>query len=209
MRAIVIYANCEGQTERIAVRIAQGLANAHIPSDTYNVSRQPADEIALDAYDAAVIGSSLQRGQCDPRIAWLMGTHRELLSLIPSAFFSVRIGGADQRAQQSEAEWRTAELLRELDYNPPLRASFSGMPQTPCSWLRKQMLHWMHGKATGDEASELPGDAPDWQAVDEFAARVARFIRSCELPKPTQPILLSASEPFDFSATRCRDLAEH
>ncbi len=38
MRAIVIYATCEGQTERIAKRIAEEMANQGVPTAFFSVS---------------------------------------------------------------------------------------------------------------------------------------------------------------------------
>lgn len=210
MRALVIYATCEGQTERIAMRIAEQLSGENIPTDTYNVTQLPADEIAIDAYDAVVLGSSLHYGQHDPRIAWIIATHRELLSDIPSALFSVSLATLGEQAKErSEEDWVAGEFLRELRYDPPLRASFAGaLRYSRYGWLKRHMMHRLVAKVGHPTVMDHDYEYTDWPAVDRFARRFARFVRSCEQPKPTQPLLTSASEPFNRYSTRRRDLSE-
>ncbi|NND96406.1 MAG: menaquinone-dependent protoporphyrinogen IX dehydrogenase, partial [Pirellulaceae bacterium] len=66
MRALIVYSTHEGQTERIAEHIAQRFRDRAIAIDTYNVSELPEDEIAVETYDAVMVGSSLHFGQHDP-----------------------------------------------------------------------------------------------------------------------------------------------
>lgn len=209
MRAIVIFAACEGPTERIAARIADELLRSRVPTDTYNVTRLPADEIAIDAYNAVVLGSATNSGQYDPRIAWLIGAHRELLADIPSTFFSVSLGdGCQDSKAKDAAEWTAGEFLRELRYDPPISANFAGaLHGSPSGWLQRQRSHWLPTRPGHQTVVNHGHDFTDWPAVDQFAQRFARFVHSCQQPGPTQPQRTSAWEPSHLYSTRRRDLS--
>ena len=46
MRALIVFASNEGQTEQIATRLSHGLSEHNVPTDVYNVVEKPADKIA-------------------------------------------------------------------------------------------------------------------------------------------------------------------
>jgi hypothetical protein len=48
-------------------------------------------------------------------------------------------------------------------------------------------MHWISDTPGQETEDESDGDTTDWDAVDEFASRFARLIRSCKQPPENRP----------------------
>ena len=119
MRAIILYATCEGQTQRIAERIAEAMGRQGVPTDTFDVTKHDVTELAVESYDAVILGSSLHYAEHDTRIAWCIGEHRRLLSEVPTAFFSISLGiVSEHKEDRAAAESLAVEFLRDEGFEP-------------------------------------------------------------------------------------------
>ncbi|MBB3206049.1 menaquinone-dependent protoporphyrinogen oxidase [Rhodopirellula rubra] len=189
MRAIVIFASCEGQTLRIAHRIAQTMGKHGVPTDTFDVAKQSVTEIALKTYDAVVLGSSLHYGEHDRRIEWCIREHQRYLAKIPTAFFSVCLGILSKNEQDRHAaEDVTDELLSRNIFNPSRRTAFAGaLRYSEYGWLKKRIMR--HFAEISGYATELAQDYEytDWQAVEAFAVDFAEYVLRCRHPDPIGP----------------------
>lgn len=171
MRAIVIYATCEGQTERIAKRCADVMRRAGVATDTYDVTRNDVAELAVESYDAVMLGSSLHYAEHDPRIAWCIREHRQQLASIPTAFFSVSLGIISEHAKdRAEAEWLADEFLHDQSFNPTRRACFAGaLRSSKYGWLKKRLMRWIAEKSGSKTVTTQDYEYTDWNAVNAFA----------------------------------------
>ncbi|QDT61428.1 Protoporphyrinogen IX dehydrogenase [menaquinone] [Stieleria bergensis] len=149
MRAIVIYATCEGQTERIAKRCADVMRRSGVPTDTFNVTRNDVAELAVESYDAVMLGSSLHYAEHDPRIAWCIREHAK---------------------DRAEAEWLADEFLRNERIEPTRRACFAGaLRYSKYGWLKKRMMRWIAEKSGSKTETTHDYEYTDWDTVDQFA----------------------------------------
>ncbi|SMP42841.1 menaquinone-dependent protoporphyrinogen oxidase [Neorhodopirellula lusitana] len=187
MRAIVIYATCEGQTERIAKRIAKVMTDQGVPTDTFDVTRRHVHELAVDSYDAVVLGSSLHYAEHDPRIAWCIRENRRLLRELPTAFFSVSLGIISEHYKDRvEAEWLAESFLRDEDFVPSRHACFAGaLRYSKYGWLKKHLMQWIAEKAGNKTNTDCDYEFTDWNAVEAFAEEFANFVHRCR--KETRP----------------------
>lgn len=179
MRVLIVYATSEGQTERIANQIAETLVRRGFPCDRYNVCRDRADEIAVDAYDAVVVGSSIHYGRHDPRIEWLVREYRRTLRRIPSAFFSVSLAMASENEEDRHAAMRIADaFLEEMLWQPSLRAYFSGrLAYSQYGWWKARLMHRIAAKSGAETSMDRDYEYTDWSKVDRFARRFAELLR--------------------------------
>lgn len=187
MRAIVIYATCEGQTERIAQRIAAKMTERGLPTDIFDVTQNDVVGLAVESYQAVVLGSSLHYAEHDPRIAWCIGEHRDYLSRIPSAFFSVSLGIISQHYRDRiEARFLADEFLRDQGFSPSRIAFFAGaLCYSKYGWIKKHLMHWIADKSGSETEMDRDYDYTDWQAVEDFANEFADFVHSCRQPEPS------------------------
>jgi menaquinone-dependent protoporphyrinogen IX oxidase len=186
---LIIYASQAGPTKQIAQRIAARMADEDVPTDLYNVVAEPADEIAIDLYDAVMLGSPLHDAHLDARIEWCIREYRRFLSEVPTAFFSVihRMVDVDDDGQCEDI--CGADIFEtRLHWHPSMKYSFSGVERySRYARLKRRLMHWIAEKPGEETEDERDGEATDWNSVDEFANRFARFIRSCKQPPEKRP----------------------
>ena len=85
-RILLLYATTEGQTARIAERIAHMLRDRGnsvevLPADTVRSDLDPA------AYDGVMVGASIHYGHHPAYVRTLVRRHRGVLAARPCAFF--------------------------------------------------------------------------------------------------------------------------
>lgn len=189
MRAIVIYASHEGQTERIAVRIQQRLAEHSIPCDRYDVVKQSADEIQLGAYDAVVIGSPLHYDHHDPRIRFCIEHNRGLLNDLPTAFFSISLAIASvNEKDRDQAKWLAGEFLRSTSWQPPVMECFAGvLKYSKYNWWKRHVMQRIAQQSGAETSFDHDDEYTDWERVDAFADRFDALVRACKRPPVHHP----------------------
>src|SRR6056297_234614 len=178
MRAIVIYATHEGQTDSIGREIAARMRGVGLPTDTYNVAQLPATQIALESYDAVVFGSPLHWGAHDSRIGWCMKEHRWFLESVPSAFFSVSLSVASDDKQERQAAIDAAKaFVAKHRLRPQHLVCFAGaLKYSRYGLIKKRMMHMIAKRH--DAGSDMMQDYQytDWDRVDHFAEAFARKV---------------------------------
>jgi menaquinone-dependent protoporphyrinogen oxidase len=182
MRAIIIYPSQAGCTEEIAKRIFQRMEEEGTPVDLYNVVEERADEIAIDSYDAVVLGSPSHYGHYDARIEWCIREYRDFLSEVPTGFFSV---------SHETTRRPNGGFLPRLHWQPSIEQTFPGANDHPRYSLKQRIIHWIAEKPGEESEPECDRESVDWDSVDQFAERFIRFVHNCKQPK---------GKPYEFTA---------
>lgn len=192
MRTLIIYATEEGQTAKIATHIANRLSAKGFPADRHNIAVEPDKVIALDAYDAVIIGSPMHFSHYDRRLADYIRQFREELSEIPSAFFSVSLGIlSDDESEQDEVRKITEAYLDATQWKPSIKTHFAGaIRYSRYGWWKRHIMQWTVRRAGGPTDAHFDYEFTDWGKVDEFVDRYVKFVKSCE-----QPIERSSPSP--------------
>ncbi|MEM9644426.1 MAG: flavodoxin domain-containing protein [Planctomycetota bacterium] len=186
MRAIILYATREGQTAKIADRISRTLADCGVPADTFDVSRYDATNLAVESYQAVVLGSSLHQGQYDSKISSCIDRYRSLLSRIPTAYYSVSLGIISKRSQdECEAHQIAIRYLREHHFAPSRTAHFAGaLRYSKYGWLTRHLMRSIAKNSGYETSMDQDYEYTQWDLVDEFARDFARFVHRCRQPRP-------------------------
>src|SRR4051794_21026402 len=88
----VLYATREGQTRKIAERVAGYLAECGYESKMFNVGDDDAiDNIDLNAYSGAILAASVHAGKHEREMIEFVKAHVGDLSRIPNCFISVTL----------------------------------------------------------------------------------------------------------------------
>ena len=169
MRLLVVYFTREGQTDRIAERIAARLADAGHAVDCRDGA---AESAALDprAYDAVIVGASIHYGH-HSLAAHLWGfRHRKTLAARPSAFFSVSLTGGGPGARPWVARKYLRAYLSRARWRPALTACFGGaLPYSRYTPFTRGLVKLFVRMAGGDTDASRDYEYTDWAAVDGFA----------------------------------------
>lgn len=177
-RVLVVYATIEGQTARIAERIAHGLRGLG-----HSVASHRADKSvsSLDlaqhfaACDAVIVGASVHYGKHPSHLRRLLRGYRAELAARRSAFFSVSVSAGGPGAKPEAAQRYLQSFLRQVGWQPPQTATFAGaLPYSKYGAFKRMFVTAFVRVAGGDTDTSRDYEYTDWNAVDRFAAEFAQ-----------------------------------
>ena len=176
-RVLVVYGTSYGQTTKIATRIANLLEESGAVVTCRNVQEIPSD-MALDAYDGAVIGASVIRSRHQRAVQEFVSRHNSMLNGMPTAFFSVS-GSAASPDERGRADARRCaeQFLRATHWRPAMTELIGGaMAYTKYGpllrWVMKQIAK-RNGRPTD---TSLDHEMTDWAQVAHFADRFTAML---------------------------------
>jgi menaquinone-dependent protoporphyrinogen oxidase len=168
-KILIAYGTSEGQTARIAERIA-GVIREHgheaVPADVKRATPDPAE------YDAVIVGASVRRGRHQTQVGEYVRETREALERLPTAFFSVSLAICEPtEAGRKEAEGYAEEFFRLTRWHPGKVALFAGALRYTrygvfTRWIMKRIAR---GKGSPDLDTSRDYEYTDWDGVTRFA----------------------------------------
>ncbi len=172
-KVLVLYASVEGQTERIAQRIAGLLREA---GHAVRLQRAGA---ALDLADceALVVGASVHYGHHPRALARALRQRAAQLAGKPGAFFSVSLSGGGPGAKPAAAKRYLERFLKRARWQPHHAASFGGaLVYSQYGWFKRLLVLGFVAAAGGDTETSRDYEYTDYEAVAAFAAAFARTL---------------------------------
>jgi menaquinone-dependent protoporphyrinogen oxidase len=175
--ALILYATTEGQTARIAERIAQTLRKRGHAAET-----RPASEVRgnLESakYDGVIVGASIHYGRHPTYLRSLVRSQRAALEARPSAFFSVSLSGGGPRPKPKAARRYLEVFLRQTGWRPQQAATFAGaLPFSKYGAFKRALMIMFVGLGGGDTDTSRDYEYTDWDAVERFAETFAQRLR--------------------------------
>lgn len=173
-RILLLYATTEGQTARIAERIARTLTQKG-----HGVHLSPADTAVDPAtYDAVMIGASIHYGHHPAYLHALVRRHRDALSARPCAFFSVSLSAGGPRPKLAAAQRYLDKFLRKTGWQPQLTASFAGaLKYSLYGPIKRRVMIVFVGLGGGNTDTTQDYEYTDWDAVERFADAYAERLK--------------------------------
>lgn len=184
-RILIVYGTHHGQTAKIAQRMAEVLMAAGNTVTVVNVADIPRGASLRDV-DRVIIGGAVQYGRHQRRLHRFVRAHRNALSAVPSAFFSVS-GSAGGRtdAERAPAYQYLGEFLRQTAWTPALTATIGGaMAYTKYNPLLRWITKQAAAKAGGPTDTTRDHEATDWGQVERFAEAFAAMPISRDAREP-------------------------
>jgi len=178
-RILVLYETVDGQTRRIAERMANELSSPGNRVDFYAAAEIPRS-VRADLYDLAVIGAPVHRGRYPKTLTAWVKRQAGLLNRMPSAFFSVSLGILqDDPPVRADIARILMSFFRDTGWNPRWFRNFAGaLAYSRYGWLKRRLLHWISLKAGRPTDLYRDHDYTDWSAVKDFAAEIDSNPRS-------------------------------
>lgn len=190
--ALIAYASSYGHTEKVARRI-----QAVLQQDGTNVQLTDVEvpaTVELVAFDLVLVGATVHAGRHQRSVADWLREHRQELSSVPTALFSISLTAADPRPH---AVATTHGYLRNLCQNtgldPTLTVALAGTVRYREYGVATRRLMGTIADANGLEAdSSRDLDYTDWPAVTAFA-HAAGHLTDPAPPVPAPAAALSAA----------------
>lgn len=174
MHILIAYGTTEGQTARIAERLAQHLEEAGNEVRLVDLER---DQPEPDDFDSVVVGASVHLGKYQGEVTRWVTRHVSTLNAMPSWFYGVSLSEAGGLAADGHAAAQGIldGFLKAAGWNPAGSTSLAGaLKYREYNWLKRRMLKVIVTKAGGDTDTSRDYEYTDWYAVDRFAAEIAR-----------------------------------
>lgn len=174
---LVCYGTGEGQTARVAERIADVLdERGH--EVTLVDAEDPPPGLSVADFDAAILGSSIHVGTHQPAVLTFAVDHRDALAERPTAFFQVSLSSAtDDPERRAEAAGYVDRFVENAGWQPDRVGLFGGaLRYSAYGFLTRLLMKRIAREATGDTDTSRDYEYTDWAEVEAFANDVGAFV---------------------------------
>ncbi|HZR11519.1 MAG TPA: flavodoxin domain-containing protein [Myxococcales bacterium] len=183
-RVLVVYGSTDGQTRRIAERMAAVLVSQGLEAEIVDSAKAPAD-LAPGDFDAALVLGSVRMGKHQQALADFVGKFRVELDAIPNAFISVSLSaGRNKPSAQREVAKTFQHFIDRTGWRPNAQVAVAGaLPYSRYSLrirLVMKFISWMTG---GDTDTSRDYEYTDWESVEDFARRFASALVQAPLAR--------------------------
>lgn len=167
MTVLVAAASKHGATDEIAARIGTELVEPGVEADV----KKLADVTDLRGYDAFVLGSGIYLGNWLKEARGFVDTHAAELTERPTWLFASGSIGGDPPVADDPNALRTglAERLVETRHAREHELFAGKLDKTKLGLMEKAAVRCAHA---------VEGDYRDWEAIDDWAAAIARELQN-------------------------------
>ena len=175
---LVCYGTGEGQTAKIATRIADVLRERGHEATTMDAS-VPEPDLSLDAYDSILVGASIHAGRHQRAVRKFVTENHSTLAEKPTAFFQVSLSSAEERGHEQAASYVEA-FIEATDWHPDRIGQFGGaLRYSEYGFLKRLLMkqidkHQHVEMPAPDSAGNI--EFTDWDEIEAFATDVATFV---------------------------------
>lgn len=171
LRALVVYHTVEGQTAKIAERIADRLRDEGVTVDIHPAATAPAP----NGYFGVVVGGSIHAVHHSRKLTRYLQRYSASLNELPTALFQVSMTSANPDAEHTSTAYGLVdELLGKTGFEPDAVGLFAGaLAYTKYGWLKRMVMRHISKKEHGETDTSREWDYTDWDAVDRFATAFA------------------------------------
>ena len=177
MRVLIVYATSDGQTRRVARRIAAVLEQQDLSVALIDASAPHRDLaiLSFDRFDAAILLGSVRMGHHQKALADFARAHRVELEAVPNAFVSVSLSaGKDKPSAKREVEKTFRDFIHRTGWRPDAEIPVAGaMLYTQYNFAIKLVMKFISFMTGGETDTSRDYEYTDWAAVEGFARRFA------------------------------------
>lgn len=177
VKVLVVYATREGQTEKVARRIASVLASTGVVVTTVNArDRDAADATDIDDFDLLVFGASVHVGGIEPELRRFVNARSARIAQKPRSLFLVLLSAAtkdpERRASSlAEIDRRVAAQL-DVDFDDTERIA-GALAYSRYSFFVRWIMRRIARSEGGDTDTSRDYEYTDWGQVESYARRLA------------------------------------
>ncbi|MCX2749590.1 protoporphyrinogen oxidase [Arthrobacter sp. MI7-26] len=180
-RIFITYGTSEGQSAKIANFIADVLRERG--HDVTVLDVKEAGNRIPGGCDGVIVGSSVHVGKHDSHVVDFVRKNKDVLSRMPSAFFSVSLAAHGDLA---EAGQYIQQFEDESAWQPGKVALFGGaLAYTQYGFIKRHLMKRIAGSKPGNLGTDMSRDYvyTEWDGVKRFAEDFAAvFPEAGQLP---------------------------
>jgi len=175
-RTLLVYATREGQTEKVAVRIAQHLKNAGRDVQAVNADDKPATaKLDLSDFDQLIFGASMHAGGLEKELVQFINSQTQSIRVRARSLFVVLLSAATKdpelRARSLGDARQKIEGQLRVDFDDTEFIA-GALMYSRYSWPMKWLMKRIAKQAGEDTDTALDYEYTDWQQVEQYAMRL-------------------------------------
>jgi menaquinone-dependent protoporphyrinogen oxidase len=176
----VFYATTEGQTRRIAERLASILHDHGFDSRAIDLATGDASHVDWTHVHGVVVGASLHVGTHQKVADKFVRLHAADLNNVPSAFFSVSLSAASRNPEEVEAARRLAsEFPVSRGWTPAIIASVAGrLAYREYGFFIRLVMKRIARKEGAPTDTSRDYELTNWEDVEKLARNISHRIRA-------------------------------
>jgi menaquinone-dependent protoporphyrinogen oxidase len=173
-KILVAFHSSEGQTEKIARRIAELLKTDGFDVGVFDAAAAPAPT----AFDGVVLGDSIHTGRHSPELTTYLEEHAAALDAMTSALFQVSLTSANPDEEHTAVARRLVDqLLEATRFDPDLVGMFAGaVIYRQYGWVKRHLMHAIVKKEDSTTDMSRDREYTDWQSVERFTEDFAALV---------------------------------
>ncbi|MDS0293668.1 flavodoxin domain-containing protein [Halogeometricum luteum] len=173
---LIVYGTGEGQTAKVAAFVESVLADRGFDVTTRHVFET--DDADIEAFDAVLVGSSVNNRAHRPEVVAFVERHRETLATLPTGFFQLSLASAVSTKWARDGALGFVDGLTESTGWAPDRVGLFAGALTFSRYGRAQrtlfklaaIVMGLDGDTTRDY------EYTDWADVERFAVEFGEFV---------------------------------
>ena len=173
-QVLILYATREGQTEKVALTLAQHLADLGAHATTHNLKNNT-KTFDLHKADLLLFGGSMHAGGLEDELVKFINHHESIITQQPHVFFLVLLSAATADKALRETSLRDAQNKLQQQ----LRVSFDEVEYIagalvyskyarPVRWIMRRIAR-QHGENTDTDQDY---EYTDWAKVKTYAEQL-------------------------------------
>jgi menaquinone-dependent protoporphyrinogen oxidase len=170
------YASRDGQSRRIAERIASRLAEAGIAASPTGLTSATPPLSELSKPGPLVLVAAVRYGKHLPEARQLLANYRRLSSPPPLVLLSVNLTARKAGKQSAEGSVYLRKVIGKYQLKPVLAQAIAGRLDYPrYSWGDRQAIRFIMMLTGGPTDPTAQVEFTDWDQVDSLARRIAEL----------------------------------
>lgn len=168
---LIIYSTTDGHTIKIC-----DVINRHLANKQHNVtiiSIENAEQYTLTDFDKVIIGASIRYGKHNKLVSKFIVEHNQVLTQMPSAFFSVNLVARKPEKSTPETNPYLQKFLTQINWQPNVIGMFAGKLDYPSyGFFDRQMIRFIMKLTKGPTDPTTNIEFTNWQGVEDFVEQV-------------------------------------
>lgn len=188
MNVLVLYSSTEGQTKKIAERVASEIDGRGRNATTYDMgSEQKAPSIS--DFDAVIVAASVHQGFHQESAVNFVAAQRERLKSRKAAFLSVSLSAAMPDGK-AEAQGYVDRFVEATGWTPDASLSVAGAVRlSSYDYFERQVMKYIIARKGIVHDADVDYECTDWPELEAF---VETFLASDRKPVATSVAMHSS-----------------
>jgi menaquinone-dependent protoporphyrinogen oxidase len=174
---LLCYASHDGQTRRIAERIAARLATRGVAATPVDLGARQPDAAEVAAASAVAVIAAIRYGHHLPPARAFVTAHRDRLAQKPLAMVSVNLTARKPEKRTVAGSVYLRKWVETSGLRPQVTAAVAGMLDYPrYGWFDRMMIRLIMKITGGPTDPTVTVEFTDWDLVDALADEIATLV---------------------------------